>query len=456
MAVDIFSAANTGASLSYLGKNWLDAKMSVNYISELENLRPYLADYAFVVVEKEPDYEGTVWQMQPNEEDGWVMWDVTGNSAQIDDTLIDDETVYSSLKVENTFAKSTNVYTKTEIDTTFGTLAQQEINTTDIATLKTKTNSLTSAMRYMGNLQTYGELLLLENMENGHMYFIDTDETHDMLSTKYIFNGEQWVFNGVNQVTVRDFETEPINLGEEIVNEDGSTSWVTEVKGRLKLDSIILDDFGAEDVSYNNGEFTTVKEALDSLLYKALTITFTTGSSTSLEKGNSLTSITFVFGYNKDTVIQQNINGEVIPLEQKTYTHNGVVNTDTTFTLTATDEKQSYTKSISFNFYSAIYSGHAPATETYDSEFVLGLQSKKLSGSCLGDYTINCPDSEYIYFAIPTSIANQITFWSGGFCGGVDLVAEQEIENAYNAKDNYYIYRTTNGSLGATTITIKK
>ena len=80
MAVDIFSAANTGASLSYLGKNWLDAKMSVNYISELENLRPYLADYAFVVVEKEPDYEGTVWQMQPNEEDGWVMWDVTGNS----------------------------------------------------------------------------------------------------------------------------------------------------------------------------------------------------------------------------------------------------------------------------------------------------------------------------------------------------------------------------------------
>ena len=456
MAINVNDCATVGSSLFYAGAQALDPKTHVNFLSELETLRPFLPAYACVVVEQEPDYEGTIWQMQPDEEDGFIMLNVTGNSAQIDDAIIDDETVYSSLKVENTFAKSADTYTKTETDGLYGTLTQQNTNTADIAVLKTKTDSLSSAMKYKGNLATYGELLLLTDMTNGDMYIIESDETREFISTKYIYNGENWIFNGINEVAVRNFETNPINLGEEIVNDDGSTSWVTEVRGKLKLDSVVLDSLDANNVSYVNGEFNTVKEALDSLLYKALAITFTTGSPTSLEKGNSLTSITFAFNYNKDTVIQQSINGEIIPVGQKTYTYTGLVNTDTTFTLSATDEKQSYTKSITFKFYSAIKYGSAEIPDTYDSNFVNGLSGKKLSGSCKGDYTIPCADEQYVYFAIPSSIANNLVFYCGGFEGGFELVADNtSIENIYNSTCDYDIFRSNNHSLGQTTITIK-
>ena len=453
MAISINDSAQVGSSLALKARAPLDPKTSVQYITDLESLAEYLSPYAMVTVE-DGDEAGTIWQYQPD--GSFMQLNITAGGAYLDDEVVSDEATFSSSKIDSTYAKIDNIYDKTTSDGKYGTLTQQESNTTQLQLLESKVNSIGSAVQYKGSVATKGELLLIDDMIAGHMYIVNSDESmigYEVFpSTSYIYDGEQWVFNGVQELSVRNFTLQPINLGS--VDENGV--YHTEVSGTLPLSSIDFSDFDAEEVSYINGEFTNVKQALDSLLYKDLSITFSTTASTTLERGSVVIDPVFNWRYSKD-ITQQSINGNVLENDVRTYTHSGNVVSNTTFTLSANDGVKNFTKAVSFTFYDGIYSGYAPAVDSVDSEFVLGLQNKVLKSSCTGDYTINCPENNYIYFAIPVALCSNITFWSGGFCGGVDLVFEsQSIENNYNATCDYNIYRTTNGSLGATTITIKK
>lgn len=452
MAININDCANTGSSLAYLGKQHLDAKASVQYITDLETLNDYLPNYSMVIVE-DGDEAGTVWQLQPD--GSWNQLAITGNAAMLDDDVVSTNSTYSSSKIDVTYAKTDNVYDKTTSDEKYGTLTQQESNTAQLQLLESKVNSIGSAVQYKGTVATKGELLLLDDMTAGYMYIVTTDESmigYDPFpSTNYIYDGTDWVFNGVQEIIMRDFTLQPINLGS--IDENGVRH--TEVTGALSLSNVDFTDFDAEEVSYINGEFTNVKQALDSLLYKDLSITFSTSASTTLEKGNVVVNPVFNWTYSKD-IVQQNMNGTVLDRSARTYTHNGNVTTNTTFTLGANDGTKDFSKSVTFSFYNTIYSGYAAEMDTIDSNFVLGLQNKKLSGNCKGDYTINCPTNNYIYIAIPSNIASGIVFYCGGFEGGFSLVADNvNIENIYNSTCDYDIYRSDNHSLGQTTITIK-
>ena len=453
MAISINDSAQVGSSLGLKARAPLDPKTSVQYITDLDALAEYLYPYAMVTVE-DGDEAGTIWQYQPD--GSFIQLNITAGGAYLDDEVVSDEATFSSSKIDSTYAKIDNVYDKITSDGRYGTLTQQESNTTQLQVLENKVNSIGSAVQYKGSVATKGELLLIEDMVAGHMYIVNSDESmsgYDPFpSTSYIYDGIQWIFNGVQEITTRNFILQPINLGS--IDENGVRH--TEVTGILPLSNIDFTDFDSEDVSYINGEFTNVKQALDSLLYKDLSITFSTSASTTIERGNVVVDPVFNWRYSKD-ITQQSINGTVLDNDVRTYTHSGNITSNTTFTLSANDGTKNFTKSVSFSFYDAIYSGYAPKIDTVDSEFVLGLQNKVLKSSCIGDYTINCPEDNYIYFAIPVALCSNLTFWSGGFCGGVDLVFEsQSIENNYNATCDYNIYRTTNGSLGATTITIKK
>lgn len=451
MAIDVNSCGMVAAPLNFAGKQHLDPKESVQSVLELENLRPILPPYSVVIVEE----DGSLWQMQPNEEDGWVELDVHGGSAFLDDSIISDESTYSSAKVDSTYAKIDNVYDRTTSDGKYGTLTQQESNTAQLQLLENKVNSIGNAVQFKGSCATKGELLLIEDMVAGHMYIVVSDESmvdYDPFpSTSYIYDGSEWIFNGVQEITMRDFKLQPINLGS--VDENGVRH--TEVAGTLSLSNIDFTDFDSEDVSYTNGTFTNVKQALDHLLYVPLTISFITNANTSLEKGNIVANPTFTWSYSKD-IVQQNIDGEVLDIDARTYAYNGNITTNKTVTLTANDGTKDFNKSVSFSFYDAIYSTSATLTDVIDSEFVTAFKNKKLANNCKGDYTINCVDGEYIYFAIPSSMANNITFYCGGFEGGFELVADNtSIENIYGSTCDYDVYRSSNHSLGQTTITIR-
>jgi hypothetical protein len=450
MAIDVNSCGMVAAPLNFAGKQHLDPKESVQSVLELENLRPILPPYSVVIVED----DGSLWQMQPNEEDGWVELDVHGGSAVLDDTVISDESAYSSSKVDSTYAKIDNVYDKTTSDSMFGTLTQQESNTSQLQLLENKVSSIGNAVQFKGSCSTKGELLLMEDMAIGHMYIVMSDESmvdyNPFPSTSYIYDGTEWVFIGIQEIKMRDFTLQPINLG----STDENGVYHTEVAGTLSLSNIDLTGIDSKDVSYNNGTFTNVKQALDHLLYVPLTMSFVTNVSTSLEKGNTVVNPTFTWSYSKD-IVQQNIDGEVLDNDVRTYTYNGNITTNKTVTLTANDGKSDFKKSVSFSFYNAIYSTSTVFTDVFDSEFVTGFKNKKLSNNCKGDYTLNCADEEYVYFAIPSSMTGY-SFWSGGFQGGFELVADNiNIENIYGSTCDYDVYRSVNHSLGQTTITIK-
>ena len=452
MAISINDSAQVGSSLALKARAPLDPKTSVQYITDLESLAEYLSPYAMVTVE-DGDEAGTIWQYQPD--GSFMQLNITAGGAYLDDEVVSDEATFSSSKIDSTYAKIDNVYDKTTSDGKYGTLTQQESNTTQLQLLESKVNSIGTAVQFKGSCSTKGELLLIEDMVAGHMYIVASDESmvdYDPFpSTSYIYDGVDWVFNGVQEITMRDFTLQPINLGS--VDENGVRH--TEVTGTLSLSNIDFTDFDSEDVSYINGEFTNVKQALDSLLYKDLSITFSTTASTTLERGNVVVDPVFNWRYSKD-ITQQSMNGTVLENDIRTYTHNGNITSNTTFTLSANDGVKNFTKTVSFAFYDGIYSTSAPITDTFDSEFVTGFKNKKLSNSCKGDYTINCSDGEYIYFAIPSSIANNLVFYCGGFEGGFELVADNtSIENIYNSTCDYDIFRSSNHSLGQTTITIK-
>ena len=85
-----------------------------------------------------------------------------------------------------------------------------------------------------------------------------------------------------------------------LVKPDGTTITVNE-DGTLS--AVGAGEVTANDVAYSNGEYTSVKEALDALLYVAPTVQFTQGGS-SLEIGASLENVTVKWKTNKEVTTQ--------------------------------------------------------------------------------------------------------------------------------------------------------
>ena len=197
---------------------------------------------------------------------------------------------------------------------------------------------------------------------------------------------------------------------------------------------------------------TNYKTALDYLLYYDLTISLYCNQSTNLEVGESLNSITFTWNYNKDGISFQSFDGENIrDLSIREYTYNTPLSENKTFTLTASDERKTFSKSISFNFKYGRYWG-VNASETLSGSDISSL-NKELSNGRGKTFTVFCGEGLYIYYCYPMSWG-AATFSVGGFVGGFELVGTVAFTNSKGDTSDYYVYRSTNHSLGDTTVTV--
>ena len=197
---------------------------------------------------------------------------------------------------------------------------------------------------------------------------------------------------------------------------------------------------------------TNYKTALDYLLYYDLTISLYCNQSTNLEIGESLDSITFTWNYNKDGISFQSFDGENIrDLSIREYTYNTPLSENKTFTLMASDERKTFSKSISFNFKYGRYWG-VNASETLSGTDISSL-NKELSNGRGKTFTVFCGEGLYIYYCYPMSWG-VATFSVGGFVGGFELVGTVAFTNSKGDTSYYYVYRSTNHSLGDTTVTV--
>lgn len=209
-----------------------------------------------------------------------------------------------------------------------------------------------------------------------------------------------------------------------------------------------------EKLAYTNPISETItdyKSALDYLLYYDLTISLSSNQSqTVLEMGSVISSITFNWSYNKN-ILSQVFNGVPLNLSSRSYTYSTKLSSNKTFNLIATDERKSFSKSISFYFRYGRYWG-VSTSPTLDSRGILGL-SKELSTGKGKTFTVNADTNQYIYYCYPSSWGTS-TFSVGGFVGGFELLGIIDFTNIKGNTTSYYVYRSSNHSLGNTTVTV--
>lgn len=209
----------------------------------------------------------------------------------------------------------------------------------------------------------------------------------------------------------------------------------------------------ATAINYINEDYnvSNLQQALDLLLYKELSISFTTTNATTLMLGYAIPAITFKWVYNKDSIVYQTFDGKTLDVATRTYIHEQQVTADKTFILRAHDGKQEYSKSISFSFVNSVFYGAQAQGDTYST--LLNNLSSVLSNSKSRTVTVDCATNQYIYYAYPTRLGDA-TFSVGGFSGGFTKVATYSYTNRYGYVEDYNIYKSNNNSLGTTTITV--
>lgn len=204
----------------------------------------------------------------------------------------------------------------------------------------------------------------------------------------------------------------------------------------------------AENVSYLNGDITTVQEALDQLLYVAPRISSFTGGNT-YEIGSTVNTVTLNWTLNK-TVTSQSLNQGIgaIDATLRTYTiSDAALTSNTTYTLTVSDGTNSATASTSLYFRYKRYWGTSANTELTNEE-ILAL-SQEYSTSRTQSRTFDCSGGQYFYLVIPTEFCSGISFKVNGLAFSAVVANTIEFTNASGYTASYNVYRPTNIQTGS-------
>lgn len=180
-------------------------------------------------------------------------------------------------------------------------------------------------------------------------------------------------------------------------------------------------------------------------------IAYFTATPASVEIGNASASVNLSWSFNATPSILT-LNGASKSTsstgETVTATDNGSNHTVSYTLATAIGSSQ-----IDFHFYPKLYWGVAAIPQSVDSAFVLGLSNSSLASSRSKTITVNATSGKYIWFASPVNYG-ACSFKVGGFSGGFEAAQTVSVTNASGYTQNYYVYRSTNASLGNTTVAV--
>lgn len=211
-----------------------------------------------------------------------------------------------------------------------------------------------------------------------------------------------------------------------------------------------------------NGLETYWGKIPQSMIKEDFTITSFICSVLNAEVGQTITNPSFSITYNDKvesaTIIDSDGHSNVLiyPFTSFISNNNFVKNIigSVNFSITALDTNQnSSTKSTSILWLARNIYGVLPADNNYIN-LINSLQYSQLSSSRAGRIVVNASETDYIWFACPSSFGTPI-FSVGGFVGGFQLIATNiEITNAFGIVINYDLYRSDNLNLGITTVDV--
>lgn len=244
---------------------------------------------------------------------------------------------------------------------------------------------------------------------------------------------------------------------EDIVSKMG----VLGFKNEVSFDTLTVD--------FQN-DIRNMKRQIDDLLYHEIDIKAFNVGDPLVRMGQSLSTISFSWELNKDPVSLRIAAGsritEVEDLSSRRITDTYAIPvTDTTvFTMTAIDERDfTAEKTVKITFANDIYWGISEYLNWVNfSEY----QHSVLSNGIKRQLSLNVPDRNYVYYAMPTRLRaaeGEPRFFVGGFEGGFIRIPNTdpsidytcEYRNSAGFTEPYDVYRSTNEGFGDIVMDIK-
>jgi len=187
----------------------------------------------------------------------------------------------------------------------------------------------------------------------------------------------------------------------------------------------------------------SILDRIEALEYVPQSITSFTNNVNNVEKGSTVTSITFSFSFNK-TPTSASINNGIGTVTGSSKTATVSLTSSTTFTLTASDGTTTVTANTSVNVLNKAYWGIS-ANTTLNNSQVLALANNDLTSTKNRTITLD-GGGDYIYYCYPASFGDA-TFTIGGL--GVTLIKTTlTVTNALGDATLYNIYRTSSVQFG--------
>ena len=281
--------------------------------------------------------------------------------------------------------------------------------------------------------------------------FIDAD---GVVRTKEFDTVDKSLINTLINNTIDDVE----KSFEDKINKKVDTSLYNNKISQL--DSSIAEIKSATDkvATYDilgmikvGNDFDISEDGLLTLYQKPSVITFNNNcdnkganSSNIFEKGTVVNKVVLTWLLNKTAKTVTVDNDDVTGTNSKTYDNLSLSN-NKTYTLKFTDVRNaSASATTSIYFRNKIYLGTSSMTENFDSDFIISLSNKTFatSNSAFGTKTISAGDTEYIYYAAPSSFGTPS--WTDG--AGIytfDKMKSFDFTNESGYVENYTVWRAS-------------
>ena len=210
----------------------------------------------------------------------------------------------------------------------------------------------------------------------------------------------------------------------------------------------------AELLGGADGRLDTLESQISDILYKAISITSFTSSVGTAVMGSTVDNVTLSWATSK-TPVTLTLDGVTLGSEEtsKALTGQGITS-QKTWTLKATDERGAVSEKTT-TLYFRNYVIYMAATS---EELAGGIPEdavKVLSDNKARSFTVNAGEGEYIWYLVPKRLGT-CSFKVGGFDGGFVLFSDSaSVVNEAGYSEEYYVYVSSNPSLGVTTVEVK-
>lgn len=229
----------------------------------------------------------------------------------------------------------------------------------------------------------------------------------------------------------------------------GNTGSAGDCVTHEELDEILENNLSAEFIKYvnENYEFTNIKEALDSLLYKLPEVNLYGGKT--YEKGTIVNTVDLNWNINKKIVTQSIDQGiGTLNKDLRDYTvENAGITDDITYTITVSDGRNSARSSTNILFRQYLYWGVSASTDL-DNDKIL-IFSKEFETTNINRVTFDCSGGKYFYIISPAKYSDDILFKINGFVFSDMIETTIKLTNSSGYTSDYIVYRSNNIQTGS-------